>query len=88
MIKFLEQLYFGNINPSEEEVLDPTIEEIIEGLLKSEEQLDHELPEELREAFFYYRDSRQKYQEATNARAYEEGFRNGTQLMLETINQK
>ena len=88
-MKILEQLWYNGLHPSES--LSPTdkrYRECLDLVIENEEKLLSMLPDEIKEAYDKFTDSRVDLLVTERAKIFITGFRLGAKIMLEIMEQE
>lgn len=82
-MNILEELYYGNIRPSEREfTMNETCSQLLQYIARHEETLRAGLDPNQLEIFEKYRNNCQEFQQQLELNAFSNGFRLGCQLIL------
>lgn len=88
-MKILEQLWYDGLYPSETKLSsDPQHLKQVNILLEDEERLLKMLPDDAKEIYKKYTDSREELATIENAGIFIKGFRLGAKIMLEVMEEK
>ena len=85
-MNILEELWYGNIEPSEYDTSpDPECKELLRLISRIEDKLLDTLTAEQKEAFFRYRDCVREYQAMAECLLFQKSFCLGAQIMLKVL---
>ena len=86
MSKFIEDFYYGNIEPQESSLeLNTELKRKLSILTQTEEQLTSKLTEEYKELFIKYASQSNDFLCASNADSFIAGFRLGSKFTYDTF---
>ena len=89
MSTFIEDFYYGNIEPQEVNTeLTPKLKKKLSSLAEKEEQLTARLTGEEKELFFSYVSAYIEFSTTSNADSFISGFRLGARFTYETFVEK
>ena len=85
-MKILEELWFGNIEPTEYDAnVSKEYKELLRLISKNEEKLQATFSEEQKELFSRYRDVVREYQTMAECLLFQNSFKLGARMMLEVL---
>lgn len=86
MSHFIEEFYYGNIEPQESITeLKPEIKKKLDALSQTEDQLTSKLTEEERDLFLKYASQSSEFLCVSNADSFIAGFRLGAKFTYDTF---
>lgn len=85
-MRILEELWYGNIEPTEYHTLhDKEYKELLRLVARNEEILSGTLTEEQKELFSRYTDCVREFQTMTECLLFQNSFKLGARMMLEVM---
>ena len=85
-MNILEELWYGNIEPSEYDTTpNPENKKILQLISRNEDKLLATMTSEQQELFFRYRDCVREYQAMAECLLFQNSFRLGARVMLEVL---
>ena len=85
-MKLLEELWYGNIEPTEFDAnAGKDYKEAIRLITRNEEKLQSTMTDEQKELFFRYTDCVREYQTMAECLLFQNSFRLGARIMLEVM---
>ena len=86
MSNFIEDFYYGNIEPQELSTkITPKLKKKLSALVKKEEELAEKLPEKERELFVNYVLAYNEFSSIGNSDSFISGFRLGARFIYDTF---
>ena len=83
-MNILEELWYGNIEPSEYDTsLEPEYKELLQLISRNEDKLLATMTKEQKELFSQYTDCVREYQTMAECLLFQNSFRLGAKIMLE-----
>ena len=83
-MNILEELWYGNIEPSEYDTsLEPEYKELLQLISRNEDKLLATMTKEQKELFSRYTDCVREYQTMAECLLFQNSFRLGAKIMLE-----
>lgn len=88
-MKILEELWYGNIEPTDYDAdAGKAYKEVLRLISKNEEKLQASFTEEQKELFSRYTDAVREYQTMAECLLFRNSFRLGARIMLEVMQEK
>lgn len=88
-MKILEELWYGNIEPTDYDAdAGKAYKEVLRLISKNEEKLQASFTEEQEELFSRYTDAVREYQTMAECLLFQNSFRLGARIMLEVMQEK
>ena len=88
-MKILEELWYGNIAPTDYDAdAGKAYKEVLRLISKNEEKLQASFTEEQKELFSRYTDALREYQTMAECLLFRNSFRLGARIMLEVMQEK
>ena len=88
-MKILEELWYGNIKPTDYDAdAGKAYKEVLRLISKNEEKLQASFTEEQEELFSRYTDALREYQTMAECLLFRNSFRLGARIMLEVMQEK
>ena len=86
MSSFIEEFYYGNLEPQELTTeITPKLKKKLSSLAKKEEELTAMLPEKERELFANYVNAHNEFSSISNSDSFISGFRLGARFTYDTF---
>lgn len=85
-MKFLEEFWYGNIEPTEYDTSScKEYKKLLELICRNEEKLQATMTDEQKELFSHYTDAAREYQSVADCLLFQSSFRLGVRMMLEVM---
>ena len=84
-MRILEEFWYGNIEPTEYDISSKEYKKLQELICRNEEKLKDTMTDEQKERFEKYSDCVREYQTITDCLIFRNGFKLGTRMMLEIM---
>ena len=84
-MKLLEEFWYGNIEPTENDTSSKEYKKLVELILRNEENLKTTMTAEQKELFEKYTDCVRENQTITDCLIFQNGFKLGARMMLEVM---
>ena len=84
-MRILEELWYGNIEPTEYGTSSKEYKKLLELICKNEEKLKATMTDEQKELFEKYADCVREHQINTGCLIFQNGFKLGARMMLEVM---
>ena len=84
-MRLLEELWYGNIEPTEYDTSSKEYKKLQELICRNEEKLKATMTDEQKELFEKYTNCVREYQNITDCLIFQNGFKLGARMMLEVM---